>query len=351
MDEKKKAPDIGIGIYLPEKVLTNEDLEARNIELPNGKLLKADRILEKIGVERRHIAEEHESVSDMGIKAAKQALGDSTADIILASSSHPTSYNISSEIKKGLNNNTAEFMDFHAACSGSALMFDYVFENNERFKGKKILVVASDKFAGTVVDLKYPEAFKLDSSMGQTIFGDGACAISFVLGKDIKVLNAKSAQLHSKSGAQDLILMAVGDNKFVEPCIVKPVAASEKTADFPKGYFTQNGPKVYEDVIDAVPDFIKKTVEDAGLKKSDIDLVVLHPGSKRMFEALSDKLSPDYKSYSEYSEANMSSVSLLYSFIMALKKDLIERGDKVVLCGFGAGSPNLYGSVAVVEIE
>ncbi len=341
-----------MGIYLPKQVLDNAELENRRIILRSGKQLSAQRILEKIGVERRHIACEQETVADMGFLAASEALTEhKNIDLLLVSTSHPTAYNVSASIAKRLGANKAQVLDIHAACSGSALMFAYILEKSKELKDKNALLIAAEKFSNSVVDLTHSDLYKLDSSLGQTIFGDGAAAVQFVAGKDIIVRSALNTAIPDKAGQTDLILMAMGENKFVEPCLIYPVAGSPIHTDFPLGYFTQNGPRVFENVLKSIPEHISTAVKKAGLKSSDIDLVILHPGSKRLFDALSESLSPGFQAYSDYKEGNMSSVSLLYSFIKAVREKRIGRGSKVVLAGFGAGSPNLYSSTVVIELK
>ena len=343
---------IGLGVYLPKKILDNDELERRKIMLPSGKILTADQILKKIGVERRHIAGPEETVADMGCKAAETALkNNKNIDLLLASTSHPVHYNLALEIRSHLHLGTPEVYDFHTACTGSARMFAYLYDNRDKVHGKKVLLVASEKFSKSVIDLTTDGMLNLDRSLGQTIFGDGSAAVSFTEGKDIRILNAKTIQLPDPSGMTNLICMAMGENKFFEPCFVHPVAGSDCNPDYPDGYFTQNGPRVYEVVRNAVPAIIRDTVRDAGLHPKDIDLVIIHPGSKRMFDALRDSLKPDFSVYSDYADGNMSSVSLLYSFIKALKENLIGSGSTVVLSGFGAGSPHLYSSTVVIEIK
>jgi len=357
MKQNSSKINFGTGFYLPKKTLTNEDLEKRNIILASGRQLRAERIKEKIGVLRRHIAGTRETVIDMGYKAALVAIGQnknskpSNIDLILVSSSFPTPFNIASEIAKKLGAKKAETLDFHSACSASALMFSYIFDHQKKLHGKNALIIATEKFSQTVVDLSHPEAIKLDSSLGQTIFGDGAAAINFTIGSDIKILSALNRSLPDPNGKTDLILMAMGNNEFVEPCILNPVAASPKHKDYPAGYFSQNGPRVFECVQGAIPEIIHQAVKKANLTPVDIDLVVTHPGSKRLVDALKYKLSPEFEVYSEYEDANMSSVSLLYSFIKALEQDKIEKGSRVVLSGFGAGSPDLYSSTVVINLK
>jgi 3-oxoacyl-[acyl-carrier-protein] synthase-3 len=339
------------GIYLPEKILDNAELEARNILLPSGKNLRAERIKEKIGVERRHISEKDETVADLGYKAVKAAIGERRdIDVIFVSSSHPTSFHVAGEIRNRLGLAEAEVLDFHAACSGSALCFAYLFENKNKYFGKNILVVAADKFSDTIVDLRKLDALKLDPSLGQTIFGDGAVAICFNYGKDIIVHAVNKKSLPDMNGKKDLILMGVGDNKFVQPCIINPVSQSPVNSDYPFGYFTQNGPGVFQVIYNSVPNVIRETVRQANLKPQDIDLVIIHPGSRRVVEAITDALRPDFEVYSDYVDANMSSVSLMYSFVKAMRENRVMKGSKVVLCGFGAGSPDLYSVTVVIEL-
>ncbi len=341
---------------MPEKVVTNSDLEKRNIVMPSGKFLRAERIAEKIGVERRHIADPDETVADLAYKAVLDSFKSlperesQETKLILASTSHPVPFHLAGSIKEKLGLKDSEVMDFHAACSGSAMMFGYLHANKDKYLNKRVIIAAADKFSDTLVDLTRSDAMELDSSLGQTIFGDGAAAVSFVNGVDLRVLSAQDKPLPDPTGGADLIYMGVGENKFVEPCVVKPVACSPKHNDFPNGYFTQNGPKVFETVYKNVPQVIRETVEMSGLKSADIDLVVIHPGSKRVVDALSAALDPDFKVFSDYKDGNMSSVSMLYSFVKALRAGMIGRGSNVVLCGFGAGSPHLYSSTAVVEI-
>ena len=184
-----------------------------------------------------------------------------------------------------------------------------------------------------------------------TITSEEAAAINFTVGKDIIVHSALSKALPDADGKTDLILMAMGENKFVEPCLVNPVAASPKPKDFPKGYFAQNGPRVFENVLNNIPTVIREAVSKAGFTAKDIDLVIVHSGSKRVVTSLRDRLSPDFEVYSDYADANMSSVSLLYSFTKAVQEKRIGVGSKVVLSGFGAGSPDLYSSTVVIELK
>ncbi len=352
MNQAVKPINFGTGIYLPELVLDNAELERRKIILRSGNQLRATQILAKIGVERRHIAPDNQTVADMGYLAANEALSDNKKiDLVMASSSHPTSYHVAGSIAKRLNLNKPAVLDIHAACSGSALMFAYILEKQKELQGKRVILVATEKFSTSVVNLSHPNALSLDSSLGQTIFGDGAAAVQFIVGKDIIIHHAINKALPDLSGITDLILMAMGENKFIEPCLVYPVAVSPLNEDFKLGYFTQNGPRVFEDVQNSIPVFIREAVQEAGFKPKDIDLVVLHPGSKRLVEALRERLAPEFQVYSDYADANMSSVSLLYSFIKALRDNRIGRGSKIVLAGFGAGSPDLYSSTVVIELK
>ena len=341
---------ITYGIYLPEQVLTNEDIERQHIVFPSGKLLTAEQIQAKIGVERRHIASKDETVADMGYQAAKNLVTNPDDIAFLAvSTSHPTPYHVASEIQKRLQIQHAEALDFHTACTGTARIFAYLHEHRQRLAGKKVLVVAAEKFSPTVVSLTRPDAMTLDHSLGQTIFGDGAAAMRFIVGQDIITHAEITKALPNPQGKTDLICMAMGENTFVEPSITYHVVRSPYNKDFPEGYFTQDGPGVFGTIRTMMPDIIRETVHNAGFIATDIDLVIIHPGSKRMVDTLQEAL-PEFQVYSDYADGNMSSVSLLYSFIKALREERIGKGGKVILSGFGAGSPHLYSSTVAIEL-
>jgi 3-oxoacyl-[acyl-carrier-protein] synthase III len=347
---KENGSGMGTGIYLPAKVLTNDEIGSWGVMLPSGRLLTSDAIAEKIGVKRRHIADKDESVADMGFKAASQALGDNrVVDFIVASTSHPTDYNLSAELGRRLGIEGASVMDVHAACSGSAMAFSYVHVHREELQGKKVLLVAAEKLSDTVVDLQKPDAMERDPSLGQTILGDGAAAITFTVGEDLLTHFAIDKKLPSSDGSEDLITMALGDNKFVEPFTGNPVACLPHSEEYPRGYFTQDGPRVFYGVQSAIPEIVRDSVRQAGFTPGEIDFVVAHPGSKRMVDALRRNLS-EFKVHSEFAEGNMSSASMLYSLVDAIDKGLVGPGSRIVLSGFGAGSPHLFSSTVVVEL-
>jgi 3-oxoacyl-[acyl-carrier-protein] synthase III len=340
------------GVYLPPTILDNEEFERRGIILPSGKILTAEQIYKKIGIERRHISTSDETVADMAYKAAKAALKDDRKiDCIITSTSHPVPFHLAGEMRNRLDIPGADVFDIHCACSGSARMFAYIYEQRKKLQGKKVLLVASEKFSNGVIDLMQQETIQLDRSLGQTIFGDGAAAVSFTVGENLLIHFAENTPIPDPSGITDLITMAMGENAFVEPCFRYPVICSSVHPNYPNGYFTQNGPRVYEVVRNAVPAIVRESVKAAGYTSKDIQLVVVHPGSKRMVDALRESLEPEFRVFSDYADGNMSSVSLLYSFIKALKENRIGAGSKVILCGFGAGSPHLYSSTAVIELK
>ncbi len=359
--KKEKPTGIGTGIYRPRKLLTTFELGRRRIILPHRgeeqrddrrmpRILTAADIERKIGVEQRRIAGTTETVAYMGYKAGEEALGeDHKVDLIITSTTHPTSEHVSKEIAKSLKlPEDTPAIDVHAACSGSALAFAYLHEHREEMLGKRILVVASEKITDTLVDLRNGGA-ELDPSLGQTIFSDGAAAIAFTFGKDIKTHFAGNESLPDARGRTDLIKMSVGDSSFVEPCITYPVAPSPSTPEYPKGFFTQEGGAVYEGVQSAIPDIIRDAVKASTCRPEEIDLVVAHSGSKKMVEALKRRLG-EYKLHALYKEGNVSSVSMLYALIDAIDEGLIGKGSKVVLSGFGAGSPDLFSSTVVAEL-
>lgn len=176
-----------IGTYFPERVLTNEDIASWNVRL-GGKLLTAQSIFEKVGVKRRFIAGEDETALFMGVKAVKSLPNFlESPDMVYFSTSYPDGVNNAEVLIRHFGYTADGFENVHAACSGSTFSLSHIFKNKERFLGKRILLVASEKYSPALVDLRSDDT---DLSLAQTIFSDGAVAMSFTEGQDLKILNA-----------------------------------------------------------------------------------------------------------------------------------------------------------------
>lgn len=330
-----------IGTYYPKQVLTNEEIASWNIAISrDGEALRTlteEGIFRKVGVLGRHIAEAGENVVSMGVQAARKlVIEGEDVDFIFFSTSHPNGKDNGLEFidtlkltpKKG-------YLNVHAACSGYTLALSEIARDGSHFEGKSILVVGSEIYSPTIPDLREEK----DPSLSQTIFSDGAAATKFVYEKDLRVLSFKNYQF--PEDVADSLKMAVDPDLVRGPAITVPIPKSDT------GKFWMDGGRVYNAVIASLPQLIMDTVNDATFQPEDISLLVPHQGSRHMLEGLAKRL-PGFNVFSDIEWGNFSSASIPKALLRAADENLVKKGDKLVLAGFGAG---LFASVSVVQLN
>ena len=354
--EHEREPNNGIsfGMYLPEYVLTNNEVE--NWKHTNGGLvvdakgrhITADGIMKRTGIERRYIAAPHETTLFMGEEAAKRALrsGDKV-DSVFFSSSYPIGVNQATKLSHDLGlSNRGGNLEIGAACSGFVRGLTFIKERERRYQGQNILFVTSEKYSDTCADLREISPYE-EPSQAQLIFSDGAVATRFTYGKDFQILSARNHSIDS-----DAITMPIDTSKRVAPHLCEPVPHSP--------FFWQDGGAVLRTVVSEVPPLIDEVVEAAGLKPEDIKFVIPHQPSRHLLESLSKR--SRYTLVADFASGNFSSASIpkalkgiiegqemsAYRDGVALSNQqyTINPGDKVVLAGFGAG---FFASVVVIE--
>ncbi len=323
-----------IATYFPKQVLENEEIASWQ---PNNgrKPLTAQAIYDKVGVERRYLARADETVLDMGIQAVQSLKSSPQPDVVFFSTSYPDGVNNAYEVVKSLKFTADGCMNVHTACSGFTVGLNHIWENKDRFSGKKILMVASEKYSPTLTDLRSDDA---DPSLAQTIFSDGALVMSFTEGQDMKILNALNYSFPKERSV--CLRMPVNYGLVRYPALTVDIPSSEN------GHFWMDGKAVYEGVRETVPGLISTAIEGAGLEARQIKMVIPHQASRHMIEALAKRL-PGLQIYSDLEDGNWSSASIAKAMLRALQEGVIGSGDKLVLAGFGAG---LFASVCVVQL-
>lgn len=323
-----------IATYFPKQVLTNEEIASWNVLL-GGKPLTAQSIRDKVGVERRFLARADETVLDMGKQSVQALPSPQAPDMVFFSTSYPDGENNAYEIAKSLNSTAGDCTNVHAACSGTTLALSYMFEHQDRFLGQRILLVASEKYSPTLIDLKSGQE---DPSLSQTIFSDGAVTWEFTEGQDLKILNALNYSFPREKSA--CLRMPINYDLVRYPALTIDIPASED------GFFWMNGKAVYEGVREIVPGLICAAIEEVGLETQQVRMVIPHQASRHMLEALAKRL-PALQIYSDLEDGNWSSASIPKAMLKALNEGAVRSGDRIVLVGFGAG---LFASVAILEL-
>lgn len=335
MQERITLGNISFGLYLPERAITNEEMASWNLTTNTGRLITARTILFATGVEKRRVADEEETPFFMGLNAAQQALNGKKPDAVIVSTSFPVGLNVSQRISDELGFSPDFHLDVHAACSGFTRSLAYLKEREQEFNGKRILLVATEKYSPFLHDLK-TEGRNSDPSLAQTLFSDGAFAIFFEFGKDIQILSAVNHRFPEEFS--NLIKMPVDQDLMAPPFINEPIPVSRK--------FEQQGREVVALIRDNIKPLIEDAMRQANLKTSDIKMVFPHQGSRLTTKTVAETMN-EYPVYEDYSEGNFSSGSIPKALMKAIKQGEIKRGDNLVLAGFGAG---MFASVVVVRL-
>jgi 3-oxoacyl-[acyl-carrier-protein] synthase III len=325
-----------MGVYLPEFVLTNEQL-AKEF----GRW-EPDKIETKLGIKERHLAAKDETAGDMAFKAASKVLSGydkEKIDMIVLCTQSPdyflptTSCLLQDRLK--LRTDIGAF-DFNLGCSG----FIYGLAMAKSFINagiaSTVLLITSETYSKYI----HPGDLAL-----KTIFGDGAVAtiiessgeehiLEFVLGTD-------------GSGKDNLIVPNGCFRNAYDPL------AEEHKTDSDDIYTDNNlfmdGPEIFNFTIDAVPVAVEKCLIKNEMSINDIDYFIFHQANKYIIGYLRKKLgiSPERFYANMLLTGNTVSSTVPIAYSEALENGKILPGNKVLLCGFGVGYS--WGAV-VVEV-
>jgi len=314
----KKVGIIGVGAYLPAKILSNADLE-RMVETSD------EWITTRTGIKERRLAGPDEAASDLAIKAAQQALKDAQLeakdlDLIIIATITPDMQFPSTAciVQNGLGAKNAICFDISAACAG----FVYAIVIAKQFIAtgscKNALVVGSEVMS-SVTDWQDRNTCVL--------FGDGAGAAVLAPVKSGGIL---SGYLGNDGSKVDLLLIPGGGSRH---------PATHKTVDDRQHYLKMEGNEVFKLAVKIMSESAQIALKQAGLECSDVDLVIPHQANIRILSAVAKKLRlPEEKIYLNIEKyGNMSSASTAVALCEAVREGKIKKGDVVLLDAFGAG--------------
>lgn len=314
----RKIGILGTGAYVPQRVLTNKDLE-QMVNTNN------DWILERTGIAERRIAAPDETNVTMAVIAARQALaaaGLAPEDLsyIILGTNTPTHYFPAGAIQiqeaLGVNGVVAAF-DVQAGCTG----FNYALYVAERMvapEGKYALVIGSD------TNSRFTDWTDRSTCV---LFGDGAGAA--VVGP---VAQGGILASFVTSSFNMKLYCETEFNAEVSP-FVPPSKSTERH------FLRMDGPEIFKFAVKAVKESIKRIVEMADIDREELDFLIIHQANNRILEAAARfagvPLEKLYVNVHRY--GNTSAASVPIALHEALSEGLIAPGDKVFLCSFGAG--------------
>jgi 3-oxoacyl-[acyl-carrier-protein] synthase-3 len=316
MNIKSNARITGLGAYVPLNKLTNHDLE----EMVDT---SDDWIIRRTGVRERRIADKGEFSSDMAINAVENLIQNcrvqvDDVDMIIVTTFTPDhlSPTVSALVQGHFGMKNAGTMDINSGCTG--YIHGLCVANSLITCGNnhKILVIASESLS-KVVDY---------SDRGTCIlFGDGAAAML------VERTEGKGNFLVSKFTTDGKLAENVSCSNFSDSINGRIIAK--------KRLFEQEGRFLYEYVLKNIPPAVLSIIDEAGISLKDIDWFVPHSANLKMIEAICKRLGyPMEKTLvsNEY-YGNTSSATIPLALWIASEEGRINRGDKMMLYGFGGG--------------
>ncbi|SHG06897.1 3-oxoacyl-[acyl-carrier-protein] synthase-3 [Salegentibacter echinorum] len=319
----------GVGKYVPENVVTNNDL-AEMMDTNDAW------IQERTGIkERRHIKDgDGNSTAIMGVKAAKIALERAKVkkddiDLIVFATLSPDYYfpGCGVQVQEMLDIKTCPALDVRNQCSG----FIYGLSTADQFiktgMYKNILVIGSENHSGGL-------DFTTRGRSVSVIFGDGAGAVVLTR-SDNKEQGILSTHLHSE-GKHALELSLKGPS--TEHWVPEIIAENPQGDDIPY-YPYMNGQFVFKNAVVRFSEVIMEGLKANNLEVKDIDMLIPHQANLRISQFIQQKfkLSNEqvYNNIQKY--GNTTAASIPIALCEAWENDKIKAGDKVVLAAFGSG--------------
>jgi len=314
----RRSRIISCGAYLPEGVMTNDDL-AKVVDTTH------DWIEQRTGIKSRHIAAKSESTSDMATRAARKALdkaGLTAADIdavFLATTTPDQTFPATAvTIQDNLGMGDRGFaFDIQAVCSG----FIYALATADNFiksgQINRALVIGAERFSSL-----------LDWTDRTTcvLFGDGAGAV--ILEADDTAKGTKedrgifSTHLHSEGAQRGQLYVDGGP------------ATTQTT-----GHVRMNGREVFRHAVTRMGEVVVEALKANGLQASDIQWLVPHQANKRIIDATAEKLGlpPERVVITVEQHGNTSAASIPLALYTALEDGRIQRGDLILMEAMGGG--------------
>ncbi len=306
----------GIGSYLPKRLVTNHDLE-KMVDT------SSDWIVQRTGIEQRYIADESETTSTLGIKAAEAALDDAglkaaDIDLIVCATSTPdyTFPSTATMIQCGLGMTHGAAFDLQAVCTG----FVYAVATADKFlqsgSHKRALVVGAETFS-RILDW--------NDRTTCVLFGDGAGAM---------VLEAREGE--GTSADQGVLTSHLrSDGRYRDKLYVDGGPGSTKTT----GVLKMEGKEVFRFAVGMVTDVVRDAFEATGTTPDDLKWFVPHQANKRIITASAEKLGIALEKVviAVDRHGNTSAASIPLALDAARKDGRIRDGDLVMIEAIGGG--------------
>lgn len=310
---------VGVGSYVPERVLSNADLE-KMVDTSD------EWITSRTGIRERRLAAENETTSDMGAEAARRALQQAglrpdEVDLIIVATVTPDMAFPSTAclVQHKIGATRAAAFDLEAACSG----FIYGLEVGQQFIASRtydtVLVIGAEKLS-SIVDWQDRNTCVL--------FGDGAGA----------------AVLQHRPNAHGLLTVYMGADGSKGSVLCLPAGgsampASEEAVRQRLHYIHMDGRETFRNAVQAMLTAAREVMDRCGVSIEDIACIVPHQANLRIIDALGTRLGakPEQVFVNLHKYGNTSAASVAIALDEAVQEGRIRRGDLVLVVVFGGG--------------
>ena len=305
----------GTGSYLPEKVVTNHDLE-KTMDTSD------DWIRERTGIKRRHIAADGEATSDLALAAAKQALdmagiGADDINLIIIATTTPDKVFPASAciVQRRLGIRGCGAFDIQAACSGFVYGLDLADRYIRTGAAKNVLVIGAETLSRLT---------NWEDRTTAVLFGDGAGAVVLQEADEPGIL---STHIHADGQYEDLLQVPQG------------ISSGYDATRAGEAFIQMNGNAVFRRAVATLDSIARETLEKNNIDKHDLDWFVPHQANMRIISAAAKKLDmPMERVIVTVDEhANTSAASIPLALDVAVRDGRIKRGELLLFEAFGAG--------------
>jgi 3-oxoacyl-[acyl-carrier-protein] synthase-3 len=305
----------GTGSYLPEKVVTNHDLE---------KMMDTsdEWIQERTGIKRRHLAAEGEATSDLALAAARQALDMAglTAediDLIIIATTTPDKVfpGTACIVQRRLGIGGCGAFDIQAACSGFVYGLDLADRYIRTGAGRNVLVIGAETLSRLT---------NWEDRTTAVLFGDGAGAVVLQEADEPGII---STHIHADGQYEDLLQVPQG------------VSNGYDITRAGEAFIQMNGNAVFRRAVATLDSIARETLDKNNIDKHDLDWFVPHQANMRIISAAAKKLDmPMERVIVTVDEhANTSAASIPLALDVAVRDGRIKRGELLLFEAFGAG--------------
>ncbi|MBD7967166.1 ketoacyl-ACP synthase III [Paenibacillus sp. Sa2BVA9] len=310
---------IGTGKYVPERILTNQDME---------KMMDTNDewIVSRTGIRERHIAAAEQATSDLAYEAAKAAAASAgikheDIELIIVATVTPDSAFPSTAciLQDKLGAKGAAAFDLSAACSGFVYGLATATSLIQTGMYNNALVIGADCLS------RITDYTDRNTSV---LFGDGAGAV--ILGEVPEGRGFKSFDLGAEGAGGPLLNLQAGGSRL---------PASEETVANKQHYIYMNGREVFKFAVRVMGTATIDVLAKAGLGKEDVDLFIPHQANIRIIQSAMQRLDlPEEKVVINVDKyANTSAASIPLALVEAAEEGRMKPGDKVLMVGFGGG--------------